>query len=344
MMNIKYVLEQVEPYLNTLNEISYEEFDELFTGMSIEDLCEIKNILSRNHINYVETKTNNINKTNFTNKHRSRKERKIMFKLSNEQLCTIYQQGDCDALDILVNKNKRFICKISNRELNKYKGINLDKDDVYIEGVTGLIEAANRFESFRGYKFLTYAEFWIRQRVSRAIFDTGFSVRLPVHVHEKLKKIYTCRKNHPEATIKQLIEILENEKGLVMSEKELKDSIILSEQFMNVFSLNEVVGASDNPDSELIDYVAGNTLSAEEEASYRICQYDINTVLSNFKERESEVIQKRFGLNNGYEMTLEEIGEQFNVTRERVRQIEAKTLSKLRLASISNKLRDYYYN
>ena len=67
MMNIKYVLEQVEPYLNTLNEISYEEFDELYTGMSIEDLCEIKNILSRNHINYVETKTNNINKTNFTN-------------------------------------------------------------------------------------------------------------------------------------------------------------------------------------------------------------------------------------------------------------------------------------
>ena len=344
MIDATYVLKQVNPYLNTLNEISYEEFDEIFTGMSVEELCEIKNILSRNHINYVENKTNNCHKSNFTNKHRSRKERKVMEKYSNEQLCVMYQNGDSDAQEILVNKNKRFICKIALRELKKFKGINLELEDVYNDGVLGLIEALKRFQFERNNKFLTYAEFWIRQRITRAVIETGYLVRLPVHVFEKLKKIYTCRKNHPEADLKQLLEVLENEKGLTMSEKELENYLVLSEQCMNVFSLNEVVGASDNPDSELIDYVAGNTLSAEEAATKRICQFDINKVLSGFKDRESLIIQKRFGLNNGYEMTLEEIGKEFNLTRERIRQIEAKILGKLRLASVSNKLKEYYYN
>ena len=344
MIDEKYVLEQVNPYLNTLNEISYEEFDELFTGMSVEELCEIKNILSRNHINYVETKANNTHKTSFTNKHRSRKEIKLMEKISNEQLCVMYQNGDNDAQDILIKKNKGFICKIANREIKKFKGINLELEDVYNDGVEGLIEAVKRFEINRGYKFLTYADFWIRQKITRSIIETGYLVRLPVHVFEKLKKIYTCRKNHPEADLKSLCEILEIEKGLTMNEKELENSIFLSEQYMNIFSLNEVVGTSDNPDSELIDYVAGNTQSAEEAATYRICQNDINNLLSGFKEREALVIQKRFGLNNGYEMTLEEIGEEFNVTRERIRQIEAKVMGKLKLASVSIKIKDYYYN
>ena len=167
---------------------------------------------------------------------------------------------------------------------------------------------------------------------------------MPVHVFEKLKKIYTCRKKHPEADLKCLCEILEMEKGLIMTEKELENSIFLSEQYMNIFSLNEVVGTSDNSDSELIDYVAGNTQSAEEAATYRICQNDINDVLSDFNERESLIIQKRFGLNNSYEMTLEAIGKEFDLTRERIRQIEAKVLGKLRLTSVSNKLKEYYYN
>lgn len=344
MIDEKYVLEQVNPYLNTLNEISYEEFDELFTGMSVEELCEIKNILSRNHINYVETKANNTHKTSFTNKHRSRKEIKLMEKISNEQLCVMYQNGDNDAQDILIKKNKRFICKIALRELKKFKGINIEIEDVYNDGVLGLLEAMRRFEINRRNKFLTYAEFWIRQKITRSIIETGYLVRLPVHVFEKLKKIYTCRKNHPNADLKSLCEILEIEKGLTMNEKELENSIFLSEQYMNIFSLNEVVGTSDNPDSELIDYVAGNTRSAEEAATYRICQNDINNLLSGFKEREALVIQKRFGLNNGYEMTLEEIGEEFNVTRERIRQIEAKVMGKLKLASVSIKIKDYYYN
>ena len=144
--------------------------------------------------------------------------------------------------------------------------------------------------------------------------------------------------------MKQLLEILENEKGLVLTEQKFIEYNFLLERCLNVVSLNEIVGSSEEPSSERISFVAGNSLSAEETATKRLCRNDINKVLSGLKEREALVIQKRFGLNDGYEMTLEEIGKELNVTRERVRQIEAKALSKLRLPSNSNKIREYYYN
>ena len=346
MTNIdkQYVLEQVNPCLNTLNEISYEEFDELFTGMSAEELCEIKNVLSRHHINYVEKKSNNFPKNNYLSKHRTIREIRSMKDISNEQLCLMYQNSDMDAGDILVRKNVGFIKEIVDKERNKYKCSDLEFDDAFNEGVMGLIEAANRFDNSRECKLVTYSGFWIRQRIGRAIANLGYTIRIPIHIFEKLKVIKNCRKKHPKADLKQLLKILENENGLVLSEQKFIEYNALIERCLNVVSLNEIVGYCEEPRSELIGFVAGNTLSAEDAAAKRLCRNDINKLLSGLKEREALVIQKRFGLNDGYEMTLEEIGKELNVTRERVRQIEANALSKLRLPSFSNKIRDYYYN
>ena len=264
--------------------------------------------------------------------------------ISNEQLCLMYQNSDMDAGDILVRKNVGFIKEIVDKERNKYKCSDLEFDDAFNEGVMGLIEAANRFDNSRECKLVTYSGFWIRQRIGRAIANLGYTIRIPIHIFEKLKVIKNCRKKHPKADLKQLLKILENENGLVLSEQKFIEYNALIERCLNVVSLNEIVGYCEEPRSELIGFVAGNTLSAEDAAAKRLCRNDINKLLSGLKEREALVIQKRFGLNDGYEMTLEEIGKELNVTRERVRQIEANALSKLRLPSFSNKIRDYYYN
>lgn len=234
--------------------------------------------------------------------------------------------------DRLINANLRLVVSIAKRHMNR----GLTFPDLIQEGNMGLMRAVDKFDWRRGFKFSTYATWWIRQAITRAIADQARTIRIPVHMIEtinKLKKVQRelSQKYEREPTAKEIGKVME------LDPLKVEEIIKISQE---PSSLQARIGP--DGDTELYEFIKDETsFSPEDFASYELLKTHIEEVLESLSDREKKVLELRFGLKDNKPRTLEEVGKVFGVTRERIRQIEAKALRKLKHPSRSRKLKDY---
>lgn len=302
-----------EPLLEDVEEEEAEDLDALNSGQYLDDISDDSVRLYLREIGKIPL-------------------------LSAEEEMELAQRviaGDKKAKDKMAEANMRLVVSIAKR----YSGRGLDFLDLIQEGNTGLLRAVEKFDPEKGFKFSTYATWWIRQAITRAIADQARTIRIPVHMVETINKLLRTQRRmtqelNREPTIEELAKELEMEPDKVEYVMKIKQDIS---------SLDAGVGRDgDEEDSVLGDFIEDeDTVSPEDSAAGQLLKEQVNSVLSSLSDREQKIVRMRFGLDNGKSHTLEEVGQEFAVTRERIRQIEAKALAKLRKHKDAKKLYEY---
>lgn len=359
MLNREYILEAIRPYLTKDKKLRESDFNRLFSDLTRKEQYQIIEILIDADIDYVDDEASppidqksNIDifteiesesivetkKSHAAPKSTLGRDAKQLLGLKNEQLCALYQQGDPLALEALVLKNEKFVYRDALALSKQFKQDSLTIDDIVQYGNIGLIAAADRFDVTRGFSFLTYAGHWIKQSITRNIIDHAYLIRLPVHVMERARRFWGVRAAHPNFTEAELIEEIIT-LGYATSAKEIRHLLNLGDLYLNTTSLNVLVG--EDEETELEEFIPSDS-SVEDVVEQTFLRESLENVLSTLTPREEKILRLRFGFDDGIERTLEDVGKMFNVTRERIRQIENKALRKLRHPSRTKHIRDFY--
>lgn len=329
------VFVEPEVYLNLLDDFYYEIVEkniDVFESVTVDDKAE--------DVTQIERELEVLNTLSYSGVsdpvRMYLKEIGRIPLLTREQeikLAQLAEAGDAAAKEKLTSSNLRLVVSIAK----KYIGRGMTFLDLIQEGNKGLIRAVEKYDWTKGFKFSTYATWWIRQAITRAIADQARTIRIPVHMVETINKLMrTSRKLMQdlgrEPTPEEIADAMED-----MDADKVREILKISQ---NTTSLETPIG--DEEDSVLGDFIADdNQVSPYEATSQQMLRENITEVLGALSDREAKVLSMRFGLNGGRAMTLEEVGQKFGVTRERIRQIEAKALRKLRHPSRRKQLQDF---
>lgn len=257
---------------------------------------------------------------------------------NNDYIEAFQEDDDQSSLAALVEANRRLVLKIAQR----YKGQltnSIDMDDLEQFGMLGLMKAAEKFDLSKGFAFSTYATLWIRQSISRGIMDTSLTVRLPVHLIDKINKLTRLESIMLNEKLEVNLPLLTAEMNI--SIEQYHDLVALRNTYLSTISLDMPIGI--DRDTTIGDMLPDNEYDIETVIEHDFLRSDLEKPLDYLNEKERKIIDLRFGLKDGETKTLEEIGQMFGVTRERIRQIEAKALRKLKKRANRELISDYYY-
>lgn len=328
MVNEREVLKRVNPYLNKRNQLLKNDFKKLFQDLRNDDLKLVLTFLKSNSIEVLL-------KENTPIKKETKIVSKDLNKLSNEQLCKLYNQGHKEVLATIIEKNRSLIWS-RVRRFSKYFNHKLDEEDLYQSGVIGLIQGVNKYEGNNDANLITYAIWWIDQKIRRDIVDLGFTIRIPVHMVDTIVKVNKIIAGNESLTKDELTNLME-EYGI--SKEKFEQAMYLKKYLISPGSLNVLVG--EEADSELGNFLEDKEYELEKEVEMILLKGEIITTLNSLSPKEEKVLELRFGLLDGRERTLEEIGREFGVTRERIRQIVTKALEKIRKSKNGKLLKEY---
>ncbi|HHY81851.1 MAG TPA: sigma-70 family RNA polymerase sigma factor [Clostridiales bacterium] len=334
-MNENYIIQKIKPYLNDQGMLGEEDFDRIFSMLNRRQQYKVIDILIAHNIE-IDYENRSISKKSKFEENPNFANKVNLNKLTNEQLCVMYQKGYRQALDALIIKNENLVwsrVKIHGRSF-RHK---LDDDDLFQYGVIGMMIAAKKFDTIKESKFTTYAIWWIDQQILRSIADYGFTIRLPVHAFDSLIKIMRVFRENPDCSKDQ---IYEKVKEYGFSRSKFESLLNIAHNILSITSLNTYVG--EDEDSELSNFVKDDiSQSIEEQIEQKELKHIVKELLNTITPKEQKVLKLRYGIEDNRQRTLEEVGKEFNVTRERIRQIEARALRKLRHPSRSKLLKDF---